>query len=30
MIVRFHLDQFEPGNFEYRVTYEGETLYADA
>lgn len=30
MIVRFHLDQFEPGNFEYRVSHEGETLYADA
>ncbi len=30
MIVRFHLDQFEPGSFDYRVTHEGETLYADA
>lgn len=30
MIVRFHLDQFAAGSFEYRVTHEGETLYADA
>jgi hypothetical protein len=30
MIVRFHIDQFEKGSFDYRVTYEGEDLYADA
>ncbi len=30
MIVRFHLDQFEPGSFDYRVSHEGETLYADS
>ncbi len=30
MIVRFHIDQFTRGEFEYRVTQEGETLYGDA
>ena len=30
MIVRFHIDQFEPGRFDYRVSHEGEDLYADA
>jgi hypothetical protein len=30
MIVRFHIDQFESGRFDYRVTHEGEDLYADA
>ena len=30
MIVRFHIDQFETGRFDYRVSHEGEDLYADA
>ena len=30
MIVLFHIDQFESGRFDYRVTHEGEDLYADA
>lgn len=30
MIVRFEIDQFTKGEFEYRVTHEGEALYADA
>jgi hypothetical protein len=30
MIVRFYIDQFEAGRFDYRVTHEGEDLYADA
>lgn len=30
MIVRFHIDQFAAGRFDYRVTHEGEDLYADA
>lgn len=30
MIVRFHIDQFEAGRFDYRVSHEGEDLYADA
>jgi hypothetical protein len=30
MIVRFHIDPAAGGQFEYRVSYEGEELYADA
>ena len=30
MIVRFHIDPTPQDGFEYRVTYEGEDLYADA
>ena len=30
MIVRFHIDPTGDGQYEYRVTYEGEDLYADA
>jgi hypothetical protein len=30
MIVRFHIDPVAGGQFEYRVSYEGEELYADA
>ena len=30
MIVRFYIDQFEKGRFDYRVSHEGEDLYADA
>jgi hypothetical protein len=30
MIVRFHIDPVVGGQFEYRVSYEGEELYADA
>ena len=30
MIVRFHIDPIEDGQFEYRVTHEGEDLFADA
>ncbi len=30
MIVRFHVDLIEQGQYEYRVTYEGEDLYGDA
>jgi len=30
MIVRFHIDTLEQGQYEYRVTYEGEDLYSDA
>jgi hypothetical protein len=30
MIVRFHIDPLEEGEYEYRVTYEGEALYGDA
>lgn len=30
MIVRFNIDQIESGQYDYRVTYEGEDLYADA
>ena len=30
MIVRFQIDPIEQGQYEYRVTYEGEELYADA
>lgn len=29
MIVRFHIDPLA-GEFEYRVSYEGEDLYADS
>jgi hypothetical protein len=29
MIVRFHIDEPEPGRFDYAVTCEGEALYAD-
>lgn len=30
MIVRFHIDPMEQGQYEYRVSYEGEELYGDA
>ena len=30
MIVRFNIDMTGPEQYEYRVTYEGEDLYADA
>ena len=30
MIVRFYIDQIQPGNFEYRVNHEGEDLFGDA
>lgn len=30
MIVRFHIDSTQRDGFEYRVTYEGEDLYADS
>ncbi|MDD5324539.1 MAG: hypothetical protein PHR71_04390 [Polaromonas sp.] len=30
MIVRFHIDLMEQGQYEYRVTHEGEDLYGDA
>lgn len=30
MIVRFNIEQIERGQYDYRVTYEGEDLYADA
>lgn len=30
MIVRFHIDEIEQGQYEYRVSYEGEALYGDA
>ncbi len=30
MIVRFQIDTMEDGRYDYRVTYEGEDLYADA
>lgn len=29
MIVRFNIDTVVPDSYEYRVTYEGEELYAD-
>lgn len=29
MIVRFHIDPVAGGLFEYRVSHEGEDLYAD-
>jgi hypothetical protein len=30
MIVRFHIDPTDADHFDYLVTYEGETLYADS
>jgi hypothetical protein len=30
MIVRFNIDPIGQDQYEYRVTYEGEDLYADA
>ncbi|MEO6017076.1 MAG: hypothetical protein ABIP46_07455 [Polaromonas sp.] len=30
MIVRFSIDPIEQGQYEYRVSYEGEELYTDA
>lgn len=30
MIVRFHIDEFQRGEFEYRVSHEGLDLFADA
>lgn len=30
MIVRFHIDPAPQDQYDYRVTYEGEDLYADA
>lgn len=30
MIVRFNIDPAVQGTYDYRVTYEGEDLYADA
>ena len=30
MIVRFHVDEFQPGEFDYRVSHEGLDLFADA
>ena len=30
MIVRFNIDPIEQDQYEYRVTYEGEELYADS
>ena len=30
MIVRFHIDPMAGGQFEYRVSYEGEELFGDA
>ena len=30
MIVRFHIDPMAEGQFEYRVSYEGEELFGDA
>ncbi len=30
MIVRFHIDEFQRGQFDYRVTHEGLDLFADA
>lgn len=30
MIVRIEIDTPQGGRFDYRVTHEGETLYADA
>ena len=30
MIVRFHIDPIEQGQYEYRVSYEGEDLYSDS
>jgi hypothetical protein len=30
MIVRFHIDTLEQGQYEYRVSHEGEDLFSDA
>lgn len=30
MIVRLHIDEFQRGDFEYRVAHEGLDLFADA
>jgi hypothetical protein len=30
MIVRFNIDEPEPGRFDYVVSHEGEPLYGDA
>ena len=30
MIVRFHIDPAAEGQYEYRVTHEGEALYEDS
>ncbi len=30
MIVRFHIDEFQRGAFEYRVSHEGLELFGDA
>ena len=30
MIVRIHIDEFQRGHFEYRVSHEGLDLFADA
>lgn len=30
MIVRIHIDEFQPGQFDYRVSHEGLDLFADA
>ena len=30
MIVRLLIDEYQRGDFEYRVTHEGEVLFADA
>ncbi len=30
MIVRFNIDEPEPGSFDYTVSHEGEALFADA
>ena len=30
MIVRMHVDEFQPGEFDYRVSHEGLDLFADA
>ncbi len=29
MIVRFSIDSFDQGQYEYRVSYEGEDLFGD-
>ena len=29
MIVRFNIDQIEQGQYDYRVSHEGEDLYGD-
>ncbi len=30
MIVRLHVDEFQPGEFDYRVSHEGLDLFTDA